>query len=174
MPNNIKKKLIDKGWSDKDIKKTLDILNGGRRSKKSSQMRFLDSVIYWIVLFVSIVGNLVISVILIPFLVVMDDVQLYLIIIILAFSFGLLFNLLIRDIENLDKSDHILAGVFIPALAIINIFIITRLANYLADILFIKNNFHDPVLISIVYVSAFIAPYLFYKSISRFMDRVVA
>ena len=59
--------LLRKGFSKKEAQKTVDILQEAEE-KKSVKIKFLDSIIYWALLLVAIIGNLVISIILIPFL----------------------------------------------------------------------------------------------------------
>lgn len=132
--------------------------------KKESVKKIMSKIVYWLALLVTIIGNLIISAALIPFLIVMKDVQLYLIIIILGIAFGLLFDLLLRDIENIDFKHHVIAAIFIPGMAIVNLFIITNLANRLIEVLEVANVKHNPIMISIVYIIAFMIPYL----ISRF------
>lgn len=123
----------------------------------------LNKVVYWGALLVAIVGNLIVSVVLIPFLLVLSKMQLYIIIIIIGIAFGALFNMLLKDIEELDKKHHVIAGIFIPALAIINVFIMTQLANYLTVLIGVNNVPHNPFVISVIYVASFSLPYILYK-----------
>ena len=61
-----KRKIIDK---DREISKVM------------------SRVVYWTALLVSLIGNLVISAALIPFLIVLNSIQLYVVISVLALSF---------------------------------------------------------------------------------------
>ncbi len=151
----------DKMWTDEHINKTLDIIRRAKETK-SEGTKLMDKVVYWGVLFVAIIGNLILSIFLIPFMLVLKNYILYIIIFMIAFVFGLFFSLLLREIEQLDYSHHIIAGLFIPALAIINVFYMTNFANYLTATIKL-NNIHNPFLIGIVYTIAFITPYLFSK-----------
>lgn len=155
----------DKKWTDEHIKKTLDIIKKAKE-KKSKGIQFLDKAVCWFVLFVAIIGNLILSIFLVPFMLVLKNYILYIIIFMLAFIFGLFFDLLLREIEQLDQPHHIIAGLFIPALAIINVFYMANFANYLTETVNL-NNIHNPFLIGFVYTIAFIAPYLFYKITKR-------
>ena len=74
-----------------------------------------------------------------------------------------MFNLLIADIDNIDTQHHVIAGVFIPAIAIINVFVMTNVANFMEAVLELRDVSHNPILISVIYVVFFIAPYVFYK-----------
>ena len=151
--------LLEKGFSKKEAKRTIDIIQKAKK-KKSSKIKFLDSLIYWILLIVAIIGNMVISIILIHFLLAFKRIPLYFIIIILAAMFGFLFDQLIRDIEHLEKKHHIIAWAFIPSLAIINVYYMASFANYLVQSLKLPLTLHSPLIISIFYVIAFITPYI--------------
>lgn len=155
----------DQKWTDEDIEKTLRIIERAEE-KKPREIRFMDKIVYWVVLGVAIIGNLILSIILLPFMLVLKHFVLYAIIFVLAFIFGLFFDLLLREIEHLDQPHHIMPGLFIPALAVINVFFMTIFANYLTEVIQL-NNPHNPLIIGFVYTAAFIAPYLFYKVTKR-------
>jgi hypothetical protein len=132
--------LLKKGFSKKEAKRTVEIIKKAK-GKRSSKIRFLDSVIYWVLLMVAIVGNMVISIILIPFL--------------LAFKF----EQLIREIEHIENKHQIIAWIFIPALAIINVYYMTSFANHLTETLKLPLALNSPIIVSVIYVIAFIFPY---------------
>ena len=157
----------DNLWTDDDIEKTLRIIENAQE-RKPREIRFIDKAVYWGVLIVAIIGNIILSIILIPFMLVLKHFVLYMIIFVLAFVFGLFFDLLLREIEQLDQPHRVIAGLFIPALAIINVFYMTQFSNYLTATIRL-NNVHNPLLISIVYTTAFVMPYLFYKMTKRSM-----
>lgn len=133
------------------------------KPEKVPFIRFLDSLLYWIILFVAIMGNLIISIILIPFLLVIQGIFLYIIILLLAFVFGLLFDLLIRDLENIKRKQIIIAGLFIPVLAAINVLFMVRFSNHLSRLLHL-NTFHNPFFIAFFYVIAFTLPHIISQS----------
>ena len=158
MSNNLKERLKQKGWTDDDIYKAVSIIERGK-TKKSKKILLLDSIIYWVVLLVALLGNFIISIILIPFMLAMQGIKLYFIVAIIGFAFGAFFDLLIRDLENITNKDILIAGIFLPALAIINVVLMVKFANFLGKGLLIANVHQDPIPISIVYAIAFILPY---------------
>lgn len=162
----LKERLKKKGWEDREIARAISVMDKARKERKGP-IRILDAVVYWFVLLVAIVGNFLISVVLVPFLIAITSAQLYSIIIILGLSFGILFNLIIRDIDSLTQRHYIIAGLFIPVLALINVYIITALSNELIEFTQVQNSPHNPVLVSLVYTVFFIAPYVFYKHMDR-------
>ena len=157
--NDFTNRLRDKGWTDNDIQRAVSIIDQGK-IKKPKKIAFLDSIIYWIVLFVALIGNLIISIILIPFMLTMKGISLYSIIFIIGFAFGAFFDLLIRDIEKLQQKDIIIAGIFLPLLAIINVSFMVKFSNFLQTVIGLNNIMHNPLIISIIYVLGFIIPYI--------------
>jgi hypothetical protein len=163
MPKTLRQKLMEKGWSDEDIEHTLGILNSEEKQEKHAQYsQFSSPIIYWAGLVIAIVGNLLISVVFVPFLMILSSVQLYIIMGCMGSIFGAMFNLLLRDIEHIDAKHHVMAGAFIPAIALVTVFVMVTLANTFNVI--IKNPVqHNPYVISLIYVAAFSAPYAWYK-----------
>jgi len=159
--HDIKKRLIEKGWSKKDINKTLKIIEKAK-ANKHPKIKILDKSVYWISLIVAIIGNIIISISLIPFLLALRSFQLYLIIITMGIAFGLLFELLIRTIEHLETKHHLFLSIIIPIIAVINIIAIVLFSNRLEEAINIQNP-HNPVLIGVVYAVAFMLPYSIYQ-----------
>lgn len=110
----------------------------------------------------AIAGNLVISIALIPFMLALSGLQLYMVIIALGASFGLLFELLVRGIENLEAKHHFTIAAIIPLIAIINVFFVANYLNNLEQAIQI-NNPKNAVIIAFVYSLSFIAPYAIYN-----------
>jgi hypothetical protein len=169
MPVPIEQRLAEKGWSRAEIDKAAQILHGKEDPGKIYFQKQMNPIVYWMTLIVSIIANMVVSVVLIPFLLtVQDAVTLYFIIGLLALAFGFFFNLLLTDMENVDPQHHVIAGVFIPALAVINIFIVINITSVLDKVLLGGQLSQNAIVIALVYVTAFIAPYL----ISKLLDRM--
>jgi hypothetical protein len=151
--------LREKGWGRNEAKKTADIIAHAQAAKTPS-MHFLEQSVFWVALLVAILGNFIISVVLVPFLLLLDGIGLYATIIAVGVTFGLLFNVIIGYIEKLNEGQHIIAGAFIPALALINIYIIAHFSNRLEILLQLATPAHSPLGISVTYVAAFVLPYV--------------
>ena len=162
---NLIQRLEKKGWDKRDIKKAVGIIQDVKRNKPEYP-RFLDKRIYWILLAVIIAANYAISVALIPVLMAFSGMPLYLIIIILGISFGLLFELVIRSIEHLEKRHHLILAVLIPLTALITIFVISGISNDLSEKLNFTN-IHNPFLIAVIYAASFVLPYIIYRFILK-------
>jgi hypothetical protein len=157
--HNVKERLIEKGWSKKDITKTISIIEKAKNNKHP-KIKILDRYIYWISLAVVIGGNFIISIALIPELISLKGFQLYAVVITLGISFGLLFELLIRTIEHLKTTHYILLGIMIPLLAITNFIIVSYTLGELIGI----ENPQNPFLLGSVYAISLMLPYFFYQT----------
>jgi hypothetical protein len=151
--------LTAKGWSTAEVKKAADIM-AHAEAEKTSTMRFLEQMMFWLILFVAIFGNFVVSVVLVPFLLLLSGLGLYFTIFVVGGAFGMIFNVLVHYLEDLQESEHIIAGAFIPALALINIYLITHFTNDLEVLLQLHTPAHSPLWVSITYVVAFTLPYV--------------
>jgi len=150
--------LLRKGFSKKEAKKTIEIIKKAKKHK-SPRIKFLDTIVYWALLIVAIIGNLVISIILIPFLLAFKKIPLYSTIFVLAIMFGYLFDQLIRQIDHLENKQHIIAWIFIPTFAIMNIHYITSFSNHITETLRLPLSLNSPLLVSTIYTLSFILPY---------------
>lgn len=149
------------GWSKEEVDRAIGIVTDAEKRKKYAQFKeSANRILYWMIILVLTVINFVISVLLIPFLIALKGFSLYLIVAALGFIFGLIFNLLLLDLEHLEKKHHIFATIFIPLVSIINIFIIVNISNRIDEMLGI-GIYHYPFTISSIYVIFFIIPYLF-------------
>jgi len=167
MKADLSDRLRAKGWDEKEIKRAKRIFKKAQENK-SNKLKIFEEFIYWFVLLIVIFGNLVVSIALVPFLLELESVMLYGVIVLLALAFGSLFDLLIRDIEALEKKHIVVAGVLIPLLAVINIFYVTKFANFVSDTWGLGIN-HNPLIITVLYVGAFVLPhvlsYVFVKDV---------
>ncbi|MBS3126016.1 hypothetical protein J4453_01055 [Candidatus Woesearchaeota archaeon] len=150
----------DRKWTPEHVQKALDIISRAHH-KKTSFVRALDKSVYWIALFIAIIGNFAVSIILIPFLMVLSGVFLYTIIVILGLAIGFLFEIIIRDIEHLEIHHHLIIALIIPFIVVFNLVIITQLADYWENLLQISNP-QSPLIVGIVYGVSFIVPYFYY------------
>lgn len=162
----LKKRLKAKGWGKKDIDKAIKIIKHAKVNKHT-KIKFLDKIVYWIALIIAIIGNFLISIALIPFLLVLKSFQLFLVVIVLGISFGLFFEILIRSIEHLTHKHHFYLIVIIPTIAVLNVFIITTFSEVIGVIGFAIKNEHNPFIVGLTYGVAFIAPFIFYKGVLK-------
>ncbi len=154
MRQDRKAELQRKGWTDKEVEHAEKVLERAERHDI-----FFSKLIFWSAVLVAVIGNLLVSLILIPFLIVLNSVVLYGAVAILAAVIGFVYNFLITDIGHLEKKHHLWAGILVPLLALVNILIVVGVANALIDDLRVENAPHNIWLVALVFVLAFILPY---------------
>lgn len=162
---NLVDRLEKKGWSRKDIIRTVESIKNAKKNKPRDII-FIERRIFWILLIIIIASNFAVSVALLPLLVALRGALLYFAIIILGLFFGLLFELVIRSMEHLEKHHHLFLAFLIPLAALANIFIISTVSNNLARELNLAN-IHNPIMISIAYSVSFVLPYIVYRFILK-------
>jgi predicted neutral ceramidase superfamily lipid hydrolase len=157
-----------KGWSDEEIQQTKEIIKRAEQAKHPNRYK-LDRSVYYFSLILAIVGNIIFSVILLPLLIVSNNIRIFPIIAIIAFSFGILFLVLVKDIEAATIKHHLAISLIIPVTAIINFLIVVNMAfNYSVITKFFQKN--NPWIIAIIYTFFFILPY-FYHLITRVLKK---
>ena len=161
MKQKQKLKLTEKGWSEEEIIHAEDALD---RAEK--QDIHFSKIVFWSALIVTIFGNFIVSLILIPFLIVLNKWVLYSIVILLAGSIGFLYKLLITDIGHLEKKHHIAASIVVPLIAIANIVGMVLVSNKFIRDLRVENVQHNPIMVAIVFAVVLISPYVLHQIFS--------
>jgi hypothetical protein len=154
------KDLKKKGWNDSEIKKAEEILE-----KTHQHDLFYSKMVFWSALVVIIFANLIVSLVLIPFLIVLNQWLLYVLIVLLAGTVGFLYNFLITDIKHLERKHHVWAGIIVPVLALGNMIVMVLVSNKFINDIKVNNEFHNPYIIAVVFAVSFILPYLFSRLI---------
>ncbi len=142
-------------WTPEDAEKTENII---KRAKKTTIARNFSTIVYWVLLFVAIIGNLILSVVLVPFLLILKGIALYSTLLVIGLSFGFMFNFILHSIEDLKQKQHIVASIFIPAIAIINVGVMAVLANKLIMLMGLTTPTHSPALVGASYVFGYVCP----------------
>ena len=162
---NLIKRLEKKGWEKKEISKAVEIIHNAKQLK-TAENRFLEKRIYWILFVIIIAANFAISIALIPILITLNGMLLYFTIIVLGIIFGLLFELVIRSIEHLERKHHIFLAFLIPLTALANAFAISNTSNNLSKTLNLTN-MHNSMAIALAYASSFVLPFIVYRFVLK-------
>jgi len=160
MKEDFKERLREKGWSESDISKSENIMG---HAAEMTGTKKIDLFVYWTALIISIVLNIVVSGIILPMMFMIHGLALIGLIFVIALFFGWIFYILIKDIENMEIHHHIIAGLFIPAIALVNVFIIVNIGNRIIRFnmpTLLHIPISDPLQISVVYAISFTIPYL--------------
>lgn len=152
--------LKSKGWSSAEIERTKRIMQRGEDNHTAT---FFDKAIYWLGMMIAIVGTMILSVVLVPFLLIMPEMWLLLTLALLGVSFGGLFKVIITSLENISKQKYVIAGLFIPSFALVNVYVMTYLSNNMIVLLKLSTPLHSPIIVSVFYVGAFTLPYAFFR-----------
>lgn len=163
---NLIQRLEKRGWGKKEIAEAAWLI---RKSKESidPEARLFQRRIYRILLAAIVVANFAISTALMPLLIALKGIFLYFILVVMGLSFGLLFELVIRSAEHLERRHHIVLAAFIPIVAVVNAFVISGVSNDLARNLGL-GNVHNPLIIAVVYAASFVLPYIIYRFVFLF------
>ena len=162
---NLIKRLEKRGWEKDEISKAVSIIKNAKQNR-TTEARFLEKRIYWILLFAIIAANFAISVALVPVLLALRGAILYFTLIAFGVTFGLLLELTIRSIEHLEKKHHVFLAILIPLTALVNVFVISKISNYLIAILNLTN-VHNSMIIAIVYAASFVLPFIVYRFVLK-------
>lgn len=158
MKKERKIELLEKGWPEAEIKRAEQILE-----KEATHDLFFSKIVFWSALIVIIFANLLVSLMLIPFLIALNHWMVYSIVIILAGTIGFLYNFLIKDINYLGKQHHVWAGILVPLLALTNVMMMVWASNRFVEKLNINNPPQNPWLVALIFAIAFILPYVIDK-----------
>lgn len=145
--------LQQKGWSDAEIKRAEAAL-----AKTERYDLHFSKIVFWSALLVIIFANVIVSLILVPFLIVLNNAFLYFIVVVLGGVIGFLYNFLITNIGHLERKHHLLAGIIIPLIGLINMVAVVILSNNFITNLQINNPVHNPWLIALVFAIALMLP----------------
>jgi len=154
------RQLKRKGWSDEDINRAHEIINERHTLDKSRSTEFSNRFVYWSVIILIIIGNFLVSLVLVPVLLVTNKIALDIVIAVLGLTFGLLFNFLITNIEHIERRHHIMAALVIPLLALVNISLMVGIAEAINSVFKFGVVRETPAIAGAIYVIAFILPYL--------------
>ena len=156
----LKERLGKRGWTKREISKTISILNKINSAKTKHNLA-VEKTVYWTAFIVSVFGNFLVSFSLIPVIVALESPMLYGLVAIMGLLFGTLAWILMRDIAHINRHHHILFGAIIPLIAVFNTVVILAILNLRFNSLPLDNR--SPLIIGVVYAAAFIIPYFFYK-----------
>lgn len=163
--HHVRKRLQKKGWEKEHIKEAVAIFEEAEK-KKHPLMHALDHATFWFSLLLAIAGNFIIALALVPVLLALEGSLIYIIVITIGVSFGLLFELLIRTIDHLEQSHHTILALLIPVVAVLTLLSIVLFANALQTTLQLKNN-QNALVVACIYAVSFMLPYVVYQLILK-------
>ncbi len=152
--------LLKKGWSTDEINHASQIIEDAENSKHLG-IKYLDKSLFRALLFLLVIINIVTAIFLFPFIFVLKGEFVNILIALIGFIFGILFTILITDIDRFDHTHHrtfittfIISGIINLGIIIIVAQAVSREKNIPA--------IHDPYLLGGTYLVAFLVPYFMY------------
>lgn len=128
-----------------------------------------SKLLYWLTLLALGVFNFMIFIALMPFMLVLGYEQLLLIIAAIGVLFGIIFCFIVDSLEHLGIKHHVFAAIFIPLLAVINIFLLVSFGMILRGVS--EPRGRTVIHASLLYVAMFALPYLIKKGIGAMSKR---
>jgi len=81
-------------------------------------------VAFWVLVGIIVCANILISATVIPFLLVFHSLFFVAVALLVAGMFGVLYADIIKNILHLERTHHVIAALVVPAIAVINVFIL--------------------------------------------------
>lgn len=160
MHHKIARKLKKKGWKKHHIAKTIHILKKAEE-KKHPHVKILDKILFWLVLFLIMLGNVIILIALLPVIIEIPQTFSLVIFVVIGFAFGSLIDNIIKDME-LTKKHYFSAGLLIVLMATLSMFLVLTFARYVLKEVGILIRI-NPLLTIFIYIIAFTLPHILYK-----------
>jgi hypothetical protein len=150
--------LLSKGWSVAEIENASKIIQEAE-DKKHIGAKFLDKTIYWALLGLLIIVNAACSMILIPFIFAIQNNFVIVIVTVMGFIFGVLFSILIADIQKTEKESRNKLILTMLVSGVINFGLIINFSTQFAFETGIALR-HNPWVIGGIYLFAFMTPHV--------------
>ncbi len=160
--NHLKERLRMRRWEAPHIRRAIQALH----REPSLYHQRINGLIIFISVVGIILGNLLLSLLLIPLMLSLSGIFLYVIIIVLGAIIGFMFEMLTRSIQTLEHHHHVLLSISIPLLSLLTTISIALYANDLALQSGIGHP-QNPYLIALIYALSFLAPYAYCKFILK-------
>ncbi len=153
-----REELLAKGWTEEEIRHAEALLRKAEEEKRPA-MLFLEKAVYWILLAITVAGILAISLLVVPLMLFLNSIVIAILLATLGFIFGAFFNLLVKDIEWLDKQHHALSIILFTSVALASTHLLVTLTNKVA----VQTSLgfeHNPWALAAVFVIALLTPFL--------------
>jgi hypothetical protein len=130
------------------------------RKKHIFYVKENQRVFHFISMIVLSVASFFASIVLVPMLIFFSSTTIYTLVILVGLLFGFTFGFMFLDLQHLEHKHHIIMGIIVPGIAVLNIFLMMNLTKKIADFFLIDLQ-HNPMLVATFYLLGFILPYLF-------------
>ncbi|MBI3033273.1 hypothetical protein HYY69_07390 [Candidatus Woesearchaeota archaeon] len=158
MDEAAKKRLSEKGWRKEDLI-YVDHLMKEENKKHHHINQHLSNISFWTLMLGVAVINVIMSIFIIPFLILLQGPLVFLSALVLGFLMGFFFKFLMLELEGLEEEHHKVILLLVPVMALIDIFIIRLFMNWLKVLFTVDYNYDAAVFVFMIF---FLAPYIVY------------
>jgi predicted tellurium resistance membrane protein TerC len=151
-------RLKAKGWTAEEISHALSVLRTAEHEKEQWIQR-VDVFVYWLVLIIAVLGNVAFSVALVPAIVALPAFNLFVVIAVTAAFFGLVCGYVVHKIDVIDNRHHVLYVVLVSLIGLLSFALVLQQANATVEAL--GFGYTHGFWLGIIYVVAFLSPYVF-------------
>jgi len=110
------RKMKKRGWTSEEIEHA-SIVFQQHELKHHIIHPFYDKILHWIIFLSILIGNFLIFTFSIPIIILFEDWFGYFLISLIAFSVGILFELIINNFNHLKLRHHLFIGIGIPTIS---------------------------------------------------------
>jgi hypothetical protein len=123
-------RLRTKGWSEAEIAHAQDVL-GQAELRKHPNLEVLEKGVFWGLLFLTIAGVVLVSLVIVPALIMLSTAVNAFLLVLLGLCLGVLFALIVQDVEWLKQNHHLLAVALLALLGTASIWFMVEWINRL-------------------------------------------
>ena len=149
-------KVVPEKFADAHIKRAE---RTARKIKRHPMHRARHAFVFWSSVIVIVCANLLVSLILVPFLTLFNSVFFDAITLLIALIIGVMYAFLLLDVAHLQRGHRLFAGFFVPFISVTNALILwTVVVGYIEKSGGVITR--DPWMISALYGLVFAMPYV--------------
>lgn len=149
--------LLKKGWTVQEVDHASKIIEKAE-DKKHISIKYLDRLLYWALLALLVISNIVGAIYFLPFLFAFDNFFIIIITGVIGMTFGMLFSALIQDIKKIEHKRHEKLERILFISAIINFLLILAFARDF-DKRSVLSIVYSPVMVGAVFFIAYLLPH---------------
>lgn len=136
--------VVQERWAEKRIAKAEH-----SAAQKLVQYKQQHRITFWIIVGSIIAVHILLSATVVPFLLVFRSFFFDAVVLLTAFIFGMMYMFVIGNVLHLERRHHVLAGIIVPSIAVISVFV---LGNTLDEKV-------TTLPIAVLYGAVFVMPY---------------
>ena len=121
-------------------------------------------IFHMISLLILTLSSLLVSIILVPFLIFFQNTVSYTLVAIAGLAFGFIFSYMVLDLQKLEHRHHVMMGILVPLVAVLDILAIVFLTRRVADFFQLQVGF-NPLYVATIYMIGMVIPYLFFSMV---------